>query len=210
MATNNVELNLIVSLLCTGIDEEEAEDLEPLPVPPPPTKGGLPQDFQDALSIIFDKGVEKPLEKDENALNPVAVADESAVVDAIVSEVPMAIVNDDDESLSTFAPMDMDSQSQPELHHDPQTMDEQSQYMLYGSMTDKPLVFNDGDNIIATSQIIPTPPLPAQILDPTHIPEPTLAPVEPESAEVIEARQKRLQELEDLAMLGIDAEDVCI
>lgn len=216
-------------------------------MPPPPTKGGLPQDFQDALSIIFDKGVEKSKEEAGDVAvvgtvtEPATAA--TTVAAAIALETP-AIVHDD-ESISTFAPMDMDSQSQPEMHIDPNAMavastielDEQSQYMLYGSMTDKPLVFNDADNnavtVASMTKNIPTPPI--QILDAagnlTQIPGPVLeigsdfmvldANGQPTVAtgvtdapsvthDMTEARKKRLQELDDLAMLGIDAEDVCI
>lgn len=234
------------NVLVSGIDKEEAEELEPLPVPPPPAKGGLPQDFQDALSIIFDKGVEKPK---ENASDTVAVGTgiESVAATAdkpITKSTSMSIVHDA-ESISTFSPMDIDSQSQPEMHIDAHAMtvtstvvlDEQSQYMLYGSMTDKPLVFNDvtaeNNAVTAVSSLtknIPTPPI--QILDAagnlTQIPGPVLeigndfmvldangqptvaAAVTELSYDMSEARKKRLQELDDLAMLGIDAEDVCI
>lgn len=225
-------------LIRTGIDVEEAEELEPLPVPPPPTKGGLPQDFQDALSIIFDKGVEKTKETTSETVLIGAVT-ETVTTNTITSETTSLAIAHDDESISTFAPMDMDSQSQPEMHIDPIAMtiaptmelDEQSQYMLYGSMTDKPLVFNDADNnavtIASLTKNIPTPPI--QILDAagnlTRIPGPILeigndfmvldangqpTTIESTAIAVNEARQKRLQELDDLAMLGIDAEDVCI
>lgn len=223
------------SLIRIGIDEEEAEELEPLPVPPPPTKGGLPQDFQDALSIIFDKGVEKS--KEEAAAAAIGAVSEAAATDTTIVESTSMAIAHDDESISTFVPMDMDSQSQPEIHNDPNAMaaaptmelDEQSQYMLYGSMTDKPLVFNDADNNAVTAasltKHIPTPPI--QILDAagnlTQISGPVLeigndfdfgqltatAAAEP-TIDASEARKKRLQELDDLAMLGIDAEDVCI
>lgn len=207
-------------------------------MPPPPTKGGLPQDFQDALSIIFDKGVEKSKEEASAAAALKANSEAAATDTTIVESTSMAIAHDD-ESISTFVPMDMDSQSQPEIHNDPNAtaiaptmeLDEQSQYMLYGSMTDKPLVFNDADNNAVTAAAlakhIPTPPI--QILDAagnlTQISGPVLeigsdfdfgqltatAATEPAAAiDASEARKKRLQELDDLAMLGIDVEDVCI
>lgn len=213
-----------------------------MPVPPPPTKGGLPQDFQDALSIIFDKGVEKSKE-DAIAAASVGTVAETADTNSIVAETTSMENAHDDETTSTFAPMDMDSQSQPEMHIDPNAMtavpamelDEQSQYMLYGSMTDKPLVFNDVDHNAAVAasltKNIPTPPI--QILDAagnlTQIPGPMLeigsdfmvldangqptaatAATNQATVDINEARKKRLQELDDLAMLGIDAEDVCI
>lgn len=251
-ATERIEIK--THFLCSpGIDEEEAEELEPLPVPPPPTKGGLPQDFQDALSIIFDKGVEKSAESAGDAAavetGGVPVAPEAA------DSISMTIGQEAD-SISTFAPMDMDSQSQPELQHiDPNEMasapamelDEQSQYMLYGSMTDKPLVFNDTDsNTVATATAaaltknIPTPPIQIidaagnltqisgamleldndfVVLDANGQPAETGTATDGAIATITESpainasqtlKKQRLHELDDLAMLGIDAEDVCI
>lgn len=210
-------------------------------MPPPPAKGGLPQDFQDALSIIFDKGVEKANEVVSDTVQVEPVTESTATDATIVETTSIAIAPDGD-------PMDMDSQSQPEMHIDPNEMtvaptmelDEQSQYMLYGSMVDKPLVFNDAAVTVASmAKNIPTPPI--QILDAagnlTQIPGPLLeigndfmvldANGQPKSAVATaaaaaaaaaesiavnanEARKKRLHELDDLAMLGIDAEDVCI
>lgn len=202
----------------------------------------MPQDFQDALSIIFDKGVEKANKDDGQMVpEPLPVPPPASV------DIPQ-----DDSSISTFVPMDMASiDSQPEIVANtmiPATMelDEQSQYILYGSMTDKPLVFNESSvaqavmqqhvatiaNSDVLTQNIPTPPI--QILDAagnlTQIPGPVLEVssnfmtldtdgnpiittqrldiIPKETAYEAEQKKKRMQELDDLAMLGIDAEDM--
>lgn len=113
---------------------------------PPPKGGQLPQDFQDALSIIFDKSGE--------AKDPSAAAGSGAGATSTSATLPTSI--NDESSLSTFAPMELSSmdsqQSQPEIDHNAVAvqsieLDEQSQYMLYGSMPDKPLVFNEINSI---------------------------------------------------------------
>lgn len=208
-----------------------------MPVPPPPTKGVLPQDFQDALSIIFDKGVEKSNEVSSEVV--VETVSAPAATDVSVPETTsIAMPQQEADTISNFVPMDMDSQSQTEMHIESNemtvaTMELDEQYMLYGSMTDKPLVFNDADNNALTKNI-PTPPI--QIIDAagnlTQIPgavleigsnfmvldangqaaatATTTTIAEPVAIDAHEARKKRLHELDDLAMLGIDAEDVCI
>lgn len=177
-----------------------------VPVPPPEAKVGLPQDFQDALSIIFDKNSEQGADAAPNG--------DSAAKPAEAAE-PNVVISYNDESNTNMTSSSME-------------LDEQSQYMLYGSMTDKPLVFNDVvskpivDGMVDMSAMIlpadiPTPPV--RILGANgklmEIPNPsdalnTVDEAKPSKIDQMtaEARQKRQQELDDLAMLGIDAEDL--
>ncbi|XP_031638425.1 zinc finger matrin-type protein CG9776 [Contarinia nasturtii] len=231
-------------VLPPGIDEEEAENMEleaAVPPPPPPSdRGNLPKDFQDALSIIFDKGAEN-----QSAENVVAApADHESP-----SEGNDVVMQDD---ASNFVQMDMSSDShQPLIEQDQSNgavlasttsieMDEQSQYaLLYADdhyaqnhvqqSIEPSLSTTIGD---LSTQNIPTPPI--QILDAagnlTKIPGPVLevsnnfVMLDPdgnriddpntkyvgtaESEHEIEMQKKRQQELDDLAMLGIDADDL--
>lgn len=220
-----------------------------VPPPPPPSgKDKLPKDFQDALSIIFDKGVEKS-------------NDESPSGDAVASgsdnsnEIQHVTMQDD---ASNVVQMDMDSQHS-QIEHDKTNavnmdLDDQSnQYMLYEehyvqnhiqqtiSMPISvpqalPVVGSQSAAVDLVTQNIPTPPI--QILDAagnlTHIPGTVLevgsdfVMLDPdgnridhlnsnamhsdggqiENAHDIELQDKRRQELDDLAMLGIDADDL--
>lgn len=180
-----------------------------VPVPPPEAKVGLPQDFQDALSIIFDKNSEKAI-----APQPVAAPtndSNSNTIDAIESNVVISYHDESNTNMTVSSNMELD---------------EQSQYMLYGSMTDKPLVFNDNKIIIDGGMIdtnsmiltenIPTPPVKildaygklTEMLNPGDTMENHGMIKNDFEQMTLEARQKRQQELDDLAMLGIDAEDL--
>lgn len=237
----------------SGIDQEEAEnmELEKVVPPPPPSsdKDNLPKDFQDALSIIFDKGAGKTDETD-TASQPASAnnADEKAMHE-----------NPQDET-STFAQMDistMDLQVEHEQNNVNNAMgaanmdiEEQSQYsLLYG---DEQLYMAnqiqqqssiESQKVDLTTQSIPTPPI--QVIDAagnlTQIPGPVLEvgsdfmmldsdgnrienyaivsnPANmggvggigaQEYNDEIELQNKRKQqELDDLAMLGIDADDL--
>ena len=124
-----------------------------LDAPTPHRKGQLPQDFQDALSIIFDKGGEKS--NDETG----------------------AVGNSENSNSSYAMPVDMDM-DEPSADGDMAMttleMDEQTQYMMYGSLTDKPLVFNEA----LMPAVVPAPPV-AAIEEPTistQMPETILTP----------------------------------
>lgn len=194
---------LIKFVLFSGIDEEEVEEMEAnVPVPPPEAKVGLPQDFQDALSIIFDKNSGKVA-----APKPVAPPVNDSNSNTVDATDTNAVSYNDESNTSEME------------------LDEQSQYMLYGSMTDKPLIFNDNKimtegliemNSMILTENIPTPPV--KILDAngklTEMPS-SLDGTESQTAMKndinqmsLEAQQKRQQELDDLAMLGIDTNDL--
>lgn len=227
----------------TGIDVEEAANMEleaVVPPPPPPSdRDNLPKDFQDALSIIFDKGVEK---SSTEVATPTIAA--PTPTDADNSTDITNIVMQDD--TSNFTQMDISSMdSQPSHIEQDQSngatnmeIDDQSQYIyaeehyvqnhLQQSLAVPSAV--EPPSVDLATQNIPTPPI--QILDAdgnlTKIPGPVLevgsdfVVLDPdgnriainknaaqiESEHEIELKNKRQQELDDLAMLGIDADDL--
>lgn len=239
--------------MVSGIDEEEAQNLETIAPAPNPDKDNLPKDFQDALSIIFDKGAAKAKEEaDAAAAAAIAAANPSETEASLAPQVAH-----DETSISTFMPMElasMDSQHS-QLEFEPTALAaaasvdlaEQSQY-LYGSMADKPLNFNEipAVNVPTTAHStdlsalnIPTPaaydgagsmaqvPGSGSVLevgndyamlnaDANQINYAANAGANgdiavsevPDKTDEIELQNKRRQELDDLAMLGIDAEDL--
>lgn len=230
-----------------GIDVEEAENMEleaAAPPPPPPTdRDILPKDFQDALSIIFDRGAETGDNAAAAAVKAPAEGDNS-------NEMPNVVMQDD----SVYAQMDlasMDSQHSQHIEHDQNgtivgantmEIDDQAAYMLYEehfvqSHIQQPQTVPPvhAQSIDLAPQNIPTPPI--QILDAagnlTQIPGPVLevgsdfVMLDPDGNRIdhnpnviradagnarnehdIELENKRRQELDDLAMLGIDADDL--
>lgn len=219
------------------MEEAESMELETVVPPPPPASDNdnLPKDFQDALSIIFDKGAEK-----SNDDAPVPAESDISKEKAQVAQV----------ETPTFAHTD----SQPQHIEYDQTnasgmgaanmeIDDQSQhYMLYG---DENYVQNvhqsmsvpsaDAQSADLTTQSIPTPPI--QMLDAagnlTQIPGPVLevssdfvmldpdgnridhysakndaGPHDNDHESELQKHVRKQQELDDLAMLGIDADDL--
>lgn len=215
-----------------GIDEEEADSIQPLSDSSIPRKGALPKDFQDALSIIFDKGtVSEPVMEQPKESSPqpeISIPDPATYVA---------------HSYATMVETDP-SQLAPAVE-----IDERSQFAMYGSMTDQPLVFNEMTTIlqpppplivpppaaitipaplaktkisIKTSDVlpenIPTPPI--QILDangklmkiPTsnvNISDYPMSDGEEDTSASDKLKaSSRMMDLDDLAMLGIDADDL--
>lgn len=226
---------------------EEAENMElELPPPPPPSdRDNLPKDFQDALSIIFDKGAEKA--NDDTTTAQVANFQPTAADGEKSNDILMQ------DEMPTFAQADIDSQHS-RVEHEQTAMgvanmeiDDQPQYMLYTEeqytqnhvqqQLQVPSVEPPKSGDLST-QNIPTPPI--QILDAagnlTQIPGPVLevgsdfVMLDPDGNRIdnyamdqtinvakkdtglsehdIELQQKRKQELDDLAMLGIDVGDL--
>lgn len=217
------------------------------PPPPPSDRGELPKDFQDALSIIFDKGVEKPGDETTASASAAGESENSNEIQHVVMQ----------DEASNFAQMDissMDSQHSQVEHAENNAvtmeLDEQSQYMLYeehyaqnhiqptlpglpsvpqASVASIPPTAGD-----LAAQNIPTPPI--QIVDAagniTQIPglvlevgsdfmmldadgnriiESNAGQADTgkiDNAHEIDLQNKRRQELDDLAMLGIDADDL--
>lgn len=215
---------MLLSKIKLGIDEEEAETLEleaAVPPPPPPSdKGKLPKDFQDALSIIFDRGAENPSDDVANAEGNNS------------NEIPVVSMQDDP---TNFAHMDMSSMdSQPASIEQNSVganieMGDQSQYTLYNTeehfgqnhiQAAIPLPTREPD---ISMESIPTPPMTVLevgsdfvMLDPDgnridaniYASEPENTRNSAENEYDIEFQNKRKQELDDLAMLGIDADDL--
>lgn len=234
---------------------EEAENMElEAAVPPPPPnndKDNLPKDFQDALSIIFDKGAGKT-----NETIPTSESSSAVNTDEKVHEIPHAVMQDE---TSTFAQMDMSpmdsqhSQIEHEQNNAANSMgtanmdiEDQSQMayaLLYGDeqqhyMVQQPL--SESQNINLATQSIPTPPI--HVIDAagnlTQIPGPVLSVgsdfvtldsdgnrienysnqsnvggnigigVQEHNHDIELQNKLKQQELDDLAMLGIDADDL--
>lgn len=180
--------------------------------------------FQDALSIIFDKGAEKP-------------AEGQTLSDAVPLRVSPIEADDsaqNDESSITYANMDMDESSNGIMAASNMDLDEQTQYqMIYGSMGDYTstgvvgTVYGD----IASEVALPTsnssadsaPSIPAE---PTEMSDLVLGTVDKsiplpneqvdigvdisqvDDAKDADSEAIRSQELDDMAMLGIDVEDM--
>lgn len=183
-------------VLPPGIDEEEVANMEPV-VPDVPAKDVLPKDFQDALSIIFDKDHmpdgEPPTASGDSQPSIRESGDQSQVNANLQDEnstyAAMDIAMDDPNEMDGTAAMMLPGQVE---------LDEQSQYMLYGQMADGTMY---GDIAAHIPQGVQAP---ATDLT-THTNDTT-----DHTANIDEINSKniRLQELDDLAMLGIDAEDL--
>lgn len=226
-----------------GIDEEDAlESHAPLS-----SKGPLPKDFQDALSIIFDKGVEKD-EQDAAATSAKEDAPAEHRLQATEQVIPNNEIVPDPSQINEHITQSMLQQHSQDIDPTaiPMELDEQSQFLMYGTMTDKPLVFNEipipqvtpeeqplqHQEIVANdfelnekilTQSIPTPPIqildgdgnlkqiPGQVIEVPSVDadgNPVMQADDMDIAEDEERKQKRSLELDDLAMLGIDAEDL--
>lgn len=234
---------------------EEAENMElETVVPPPPPKSdkdNLPKDFQDALSIIFDKGAGTETTATPSDPASATTADEN------VHEIQHVVMQDES---STFAQMDMasmdsqHSQAEHEQNNGANAMgavnmdiEEASQYaLLYGDeqqhyMVNQVQSVEAAQGIDLGTQSIPTPPI--QMIDAagnlTQIPGPVLevgndfvmldtdgnrienyanpanvgggntgVGVQEHNHDIELQNKLKQQELDDLAMLGIDADDL--
>lgn len=216
-------------------------------VPPPPLpsdRDNLPKDFQDALSIIFDKGVEKPATEVTTAPATAATATVALPIDG-ETEITNVVMQDTSNSQPSHIEQD---QSNGATNME---VDEQSQYIYaeehyiqnHVQQSNAMPSAIESQSIDLATQNIPTPPI--QILDAagnlTKIPGPVLEvgsdflvldpdgnrldkmnytqvaqgentikrdAIQIESEHEIELKNKRQQELDDLAMLGIDADDL--
>lgn len=217
----------------------------------------MPKDFQDALSIIFDKGVEKDEQNTpaESTAESGTAALEHKVQGSEQVISTMEISMDTSQISEHITQTMLQQQQMIQLHSQdviatsiPMEFDEQSQYLMYGTMTDKPLVFNEMaipqifpeqllqppqqqefifSNVDSSERIlthsIPTPPIqildgdgnltqiPGQVIEVPSVDADGKPFIQAESLKTIddeEQKRKRAQELDDLAMLGIDAEDL--
>lgn len=161
-------------------------------IPPPPSENdkGLPKDFQDALSIIFDGG-------ESTAVTEPAPANNG-------DEIQHVVMQDDTQ-------MDMSP-----LHSQVEYQQNEDQYsLLYG---DQPTV--ETQKIDLATQSIPTPPIhmidaagnlvmldaDGNRIDPSIENYAIATPVDGNIGDGVHERNQH--ELDDLAMLGIDADDL--
>lgn len=182
--------------------------------------------FQDALSIIFDRGAEKP---DETV----------ALSEALPTNVSPTAADDaaqNDESSITYANMDVDESSNSIMAASSMDLDEQTQYqMLYGSIGDYSTAGAVGASVYGdvTSEVSAATSNSSADTNPpseaTEISGSVLGTVTeyPTSIAAIEksiplpnedihqiddvdtaSEAVRSQELDDMAMLGIDVEDM--
>lgn len=182
-----------------GIDEADA-DLVPKPISdaPLPRKGPLPQDFQDALSIIFP-GEKKPDGSSDNvAAAPAPPPPISS--GAFIESAPNILLQSsvDDHHLHANMP----TMLMPEDHS-------QHSLDIYAAFS----VMGDTGSTMAAPLIQPD----MSFAEDVDVPDPQslalIAP--PEEANVIDGMEEevdektsRMIELDDLAMLGIDADDL--
>lgn len=186
-------------VLPPGIDQDELENMETI-VPDVPAQDVLPKDFQDALSILFDKG-DQP---DGTKLSANTEKKTSAGETTIESGATMHDEN------SVYATMDIVMDTQEQIEIDPnaattamQSIDEQAQYLLYGGLTENSIYGDLSTHPTIDGSI----PMPGSVLDAIHDGT-TKNDNQMAGIDDINAKNKRLQELDDLAMLGIDAEDL--
>lgn len=191
------------NILPPGIDEAEA-DLVPKPISdaPIPRKGPLPKDFQKALDIIFDGDKPKPAEMIAIETKPPEIIPPVPVVPVIDTDQPQMIVPEAIEIYNqqiaaqystavvsgAAVSYDDESQNQPlEMVTADAIVEHSSDSQLPGvNSPDDNTASNDGTASGETDSL-PAPP-----------------PVEVENEET---RLKRA-ELEELALLGIDADDM--
>ncbi len=147
---------------------------------PLPRKGPLPQDFQDALSIIFDQ---KPIPDPEASTDSMINLPDQSNIDGDLQMIPMQIVDESQHAMDLY----------------------QASFPLAGM---KP---PDADLSFAEDVDIPDP-LP---LLPILPPPPMIGDVANAFSNVIEEdpsiTAKKLEDsalMDDLAMLGIDADDL--
>lgn len=217
---------------CAGIDEADAAQvIKTISDAPLPRKGPLPQDFQDALSIIFP-GDRKP--DDDEAATAAASASATA---AAAADVPNG---------TSPAPVDQSSQpndpiiiATPSIVAEPLTaaevmqkqqhaaaalqlqLDEQSQqsmdlYSAFAVVNGVAMLKSDhlADTAYTTDErnIPDSLPVTQVPLPPEKNNDETAANVTAEAgalkAREAEMKAARQAELDDLAMLGIDADDL--
>lgn len=166
---NNISINIV------GIDEADADLVRKnISDAPLPRKGPLPQDFQDALSIIFDQKTIPDPETDK--------------------------INQPESNTDT------DSQIIPM-----QIVDEQSQHTMDLYQASFPLTGVKPDTDLSFAEDVDIPdPLPLAIPPPPPIKEVAtkLTKVIDEDPSVTAKKLEDSALMDDLAMLGIDADDL--
>lgn len=179
-----------------GIDEADADlVLKPISDAPLPRKGPLPQDFQDALSIIFP-GEKKP----DAPLAPGQTAGTEA--SAVVTSAPInSQFPSDTSGLSNS--LDSNENHPTAMLHDEQSQLSMDMFTAFSAANDVPSMINQQDMSFAEDVDVPvvvSQNLPLQ--------QQVDAAIEKETDEAAEKKKTRMDELNDLAMLGIDADDL--
>ncbi|XP_029721524.2 zinc finger matrin-type protein CG9776 [Aedes albopictus] len=191
------------SILPPGIDEAEA-DLVPKPISdaPIPRKGPLPKDFQEALDILFDGDKPKPAELIASETKPPELMPPIPVVPIMDTDQPQMIVPEAIEIYNQQIAAQYSSAvvSAPAIAYDDES---QNQPLEMGSNADH------SSDSLPPVRAEGSPPLPpsSENDDGSGGSEPIPQAPPPPEIENEETRRKRA-ELEELAMLGIDADDM--
>lgn len=169
--------------------------LKPISDAPLPRKGPLPQDFQDALSIIFpgEKKPDAPLAPGQTADTEASAVVTSAVISSQFSSDPSAVSNS----------LDGHENHPPAMLHDEQSQLSMDIFTTFPTANDVPSMINQQDMSFAEDVDVPvvvSQNLPLQ--------QQVDAAIEKETDEAAEKKKSRMDELNDLAMLGIDADDL--
>ena len=184
--------------LLIGIDEADADLVtKPISDAPLPRKGPLPQDFQDALSIIFP-GEKKPeSEHQQPPPPPPPQQQQQQISNAEKSEIPYVVDH--------AKPVETEQILMP-------TSDDHSQHSLdiYNAYTvpdfsngqvNPDLQFAEDVDVPVS---LPPPPPPKPVEEVSDVVEQKVVTATLEE----EKKSARMDELDDLAMLGIDADDL--
>lgn len=169
--------------------------LKPISDAPLPRKGPLPQDFQDALSIIFpgEKKPDAPLAPGQTTGTDTSAVVTSSAINSQFPSDPSAVSNSLD-----------DNENHPSaMMHDEQSQLSMDMFTVFSASNDAPSMINQQDMSFAEDVDVPvvvSQNLPLQ--------QQVDAAIEKETDEAAEKKKSRMDELNDLAMLGIDADDL--
>lgn len=188
------------SILPPGIDETEA-DLVPKPISdaPIPRKGPLPKDFQQALDILFDGDKPKPAEVIANETKPPELPPPPPVEPVIDTDAPQMIVP---EAIELYNQQIAAQYSNAVVSAAAISYDDESQNQPLQMATAKETKSSSPDISIKAEDESQN-----GSAEPEPEPPKAAAPTPPAEVENEETRRKRA-ELEELAMLGIDADDM--
>lgn len=198
------------NILPPGIDEADS-DLVPKPISdaPIPRKGPLPKDFQEALDIIFDGDKQKPADVIANETKPPEIVPAAPVDMVVDNDQPQMIEHEAIEiyNQQIAAQYSTAVVSGPAVSYDDES---QNQPLEMGQVLDPSV------KLPAEPPALPTTGKASPVEDsrtsgnddPSNgESEPPPQPPTPPEIENEETRRKRA-ELEELAMLGIDADDM--
>lgn len=178
-----------------GIDEADADlVIKPISDAPLPRKGPLPQDFQDALSIIFP-GERKPVA-------PLPV--EPPKPQVTESDISSGSTFTSDTTAALLQADQHNALLQQQLHEDQSEHSMDNVYSAFSVVNGVPVINQDlqfaEDVDVPDVPMIQVPQLPSQ--------DEPLAEIKASKSPEEESKTSRMDELNDLAMLGIDADDL--